>query len=206
MKKNFLAGFAILFPLLITYEIVRYCIGLLTAPFDKFMEELFHTLHLFRDDGKEIIHLFSIVSILLLLTLFIFCIGVIVYRSGAQFADRLIKKIPLINTLYSTCKGLIEAFLSPKAKSFERVVLVPYPTKDQLGIGLVTQEFINTLRPELEKEFVTVLIPCAPNPMVGFLCAFPKKSVIPSDMSVDQAMKYILSCGLKKPLEEIPTV
>lgn len=114
--------------------------------------------------------------------------------------ERIIRKMPVVSSIYSLFKQIFETFLSQKNRSFSEVVLVEYPRK-----GLWTIAFVSKDRTEGEvaaktgDEMLSIYVPTTPNPTSGFLIFVPQKDVIKLDMSVEDGIKYVLSCGIVTP-------
>jgi len=107
-----------------------------------------------------------------------------------KIGDTILHNIPVISTVYKTSQELIQTILTTSNKSFKQVVLVPFPTPDSWSIGLVTRDDI-----EIEKR-VAVFVPTTPNPTSGFLVMFTRDQIIPLDMKVEEALRYVISCGV----------
>ena len=211
LKRNFVAGLLIIFPLLITVLLFLYLIGRvnryitpliyrgleivgLSLPFEGFWGALISfTLGLF----------FTLIIILL--------IGVIgsniIGRRIISAFDTLILRIPLIKSIYGSVKQISGA-LAPKAEgklSFEKVALVEYPRKGLWVIGLITKE--STLKTErcTDARLMYVFLPTTPNPTSGMMVLVPKEDIKLLNMTVEEALKLIVSAGLvaPKPLEII---
>jgi uncharacterized membrane protein len=133
------------------------------------------------------------ILILLFLFFFVLTIGAI----GKQYAiayllklgDSLLHRIPVISSVYKTSQELISTIFTSQNKAFKQVVLVPFPEKGSLIIGLVTKE------EAVDPSLVPVFVPTTPNPTSGYLIMYDKKSVIPVNMTVEEAFRYIISCG-----------
>lgn len=204
MKKNIAAGFIVLLPLLITYTIVSFLFRIITGPLEHIVQALVKHIGLFSNGTwiftqEKTIHFLSSLLIVTALFLFFVIVGSIgrwvFFESILYLSDKYIRKIPVINKIYGLCKAIIESLFSEKASPFKQVVIVPYPSTNQVSIGLVTAEFTHVSG----EVFVSALVPGVPNPTVGFLCSFPKKSVTFIDLSVDDAIKYLMSCGASVP-------
>ena len=104
-------------------------------------------------------------------------------------------RIPIIRTVYKTCQEVINTIFATKTKSFKQVVLVPFPDEGSYSIGLVTQENIPNLAKKSCDDLTAVFVPTTPNPTSGFLMMFEEKDLIHLDMKIEDAFKYIISCG-----------
>ncbi|MEI8366097.1 MAG: DUF502 domain-containing protein, partial [Parachlamydiaceae bacterium] len=117
--------------------------------------------------------------------------------------ERLVARIPFIRSVYKTCRDVIGTLFTSSSNSFKQVVLVPYPSQDTKAIGLVTRDNIQI---DGSKEvLIAVFIPTTPNPTSGFLILFKKDSLIYLDMKVEDALKYVISCGvIPTPIKAMP--
>ena len=121
-----------------------------------------------------------------------------------RLGDFIVSKIPLISSVYSLLKQLFETVLSPKSQSFKEAVLVQYPRKGIWIIGFLAGEASKELQTQTpSSELLSIFIPTTPNPTSGFLILVPKEDVIKLDMSVEDALKYVVSCGIVAPEEKI---
>lgn len=120
-----------------------------------------------------------------------------------RLGDFIVSKIPLISSIYSLLKQLFETVLSPKSQSFKEAVLLEYPRKGIWIIGFLAGETSGELSHKLpQKNMLSIFIPTTPNPTSGFLILVPQSDVIKLKMSVEDALKYVVSCGIVLPEEE----
>ncbi len=125
----------------------------------------------------------------------------VVGRHLVAFGERIVQKIPMANTIYSSVKQLIDTFTVSKRGAFSRVVLVQYPRQGVYSIGFVSNDANDEIQSKTEKDMMFVFVPTAPNPTSGFLILFPKEECIDLDLNVEEAFKTILSGGLLLPTE-----
>lgn len=124
-------------------------------------------------------------------------------RFFVRLGDWIVSKMPLISSLYSLLKQLFETIFSPKSQSFKEAVLVEYPRKGIWIIGFLAGETTGELNDKIaQSPALSVFIPTTPNPTSGFLILIPEKDIIKLDMSVEDALKYVVSCGIVMPEEE----
>ena len=125
-------------------------------------------------------------------------------RSIWQYVERLMANIPLLKQIYPYIKQMTDFFFKQEEtkKIFSRVVAVEYPRKGIWSVGYVTGSGIKKIVEGQNKEFVTVLIPTAPTPFGGFLIIVPKEEVVDLDMSIEEALRFILSAGVIVPGEQ----
>lgn len=120
-----------------------------------------------------------------------------------RLGDFIVSKMPLISSIYSLLKQLFETIFSPKSQSFKEAVLLEYPRKGLWIIGFLAGEPSNELQNKLApKQMVSVFVPTTPNPTSGFLVMVEEKDIIKLDMSVEDALKYTVSCGIVAPENE----
>ena len=144
-------------------------------------------------------------GLLLLIVVLIF-IGMLTTGYVGKFFVRLwekiIRKMPIVSSFYSLMKQIFETFLSQKSRSFSEVVLVQYPRPGLWTIAFVSKdETGGEIADKAGEDFLSIYVPTTPNPTSGFLIFVPKKDVIKLDMSVEDGIKYVLSCGIVTPEE-----
>lgn len=200
MKQKFLTGLIIILPVTITAWILLIMVRLCTRPFAAATKTALSSLQIFQDgfwifSQAQTIH--AVATILILCTLFmvLFLVGFICnkffFHVVIHAFERLLLKIPILNKVYKACHDFTHVILSPKSSSFSKVVWAPFPTKNQASLGLVTNERVVAN----SKTYVSVLIPGTPNPTVGFLLLCPEESLVPTNLSIDVGMKWVISCG-----------
>ena len=144
-------------------------------------------------------------GLLLLIVVLIF-IGMLTTGYVGKFFVRLwekiIRKMPIVSSFYSLMKQIFETFLSQKSRSFSEVVLVQYPRPELWTIAFVSKdETGGEIADKAGEDLLSIYVPTTPNPTSGFLIFVPKKDVIKLDMSVEDGIKYVLSCGIVTPEE-----
>jgi len=204
MKQRFLTGLVILLPLAITIWILALFIRLATQPFKAGTEALLENFGLFQDgwwvfSEQQMLH--GTTTLLILLGIFfgLFLLGLLSRWFFVNFAwkgvERLLLKVPFVSGIYKSCRDFIGVIFSTRDPSFSRVVWFPFPTKEQKALAVITNEMLLTTDGSLPQEFVSVYLPGTPNPTVGFLLLCPKKDIVPTNIPVDSAMKWVISCG-----------
>lgn len=116
-----------------------------------------------------------------------------------KLGDWIVKKIPLISTIYSLLKKVFETFLSDSTSAFSKVVLLEYPRKGIWILGLVSTDTEGEVKNILKQDMINVFVPTTPNPTSGFLIFVPREDVIFLDMSVEEALKFVVSGGIVSP-------
>lgn len=120
-----------------------------------------------------------------------------------RLGDFIVSKMPLISSIYSLLKQLFETIFSPKSQSFKEAVLIEYPRKGLWVIGFLAGETSSELQSKFpQNAMVSVFVPTTPNPTSGFLIMVAQKDIIKLKMSVEDALKYTVSCGIVAPETE----
>lgn len=124
-------------------------------------------------------------------------------RALLRFGEKIVDRMPVIRSVYSTLKQIFETVVSQDTKSFSDVVLVEYPRPGLWAIAFVSGENTSEIQGHLADEVVNLFLPTTPNPTSGFLLFAPRKDLIYLDMTPDQGAKYVISAGLVNP-EDLP--
>lgn len=208
MKKYFITGLAILLPVALTIEIIIFIVNLLTEPFAGMI------IDILTATGNSDTHGFLWLSpqqtlrfvsqILILVGLFFitillgFLTRLFFFNWLLRLGDYILHRIPLVNKVYKTMQEIIKALFYSPAKSFKQVVLVPFPSDQSYTIGLLSGDSMPACSEALKKEMVPVFIPTAPNPTSGYLVMFEREKIHFLDLKVEDALKYVISCGAIK--------
>ena len=112
--------------------------------------------------------------------------------------NNLLKKIPILRTIYSAIGQMTETFTQSDKKQ-KSVILVEYPRKGVWVVGFATKENKGEMSKKINEDIVNVFVPTTPNPTSGFLLMIPKKDIIYLDMTFEQASKFIVSAGTSDP-------
>lgn len=210
MRKYFLTGFATLLPLAVTVYVVHLVVRLLTKPFMGFVTHLLSKLPIGSwgiITSDQLIKTTSQVIILISLFLFLLFLGIIArwffVNALIHAGERLLHRIPLVNKVYRTAKEIIHTLFASDKNTFKQVVLIQFPHKDCYCIGLITKEAPKTCSAAMKQEMVSVFIPTAPNPTTGFMTITPVHEMIHLDMKTEEALKYVVSCGVIHPGEAL---
>ena len=109
------------------------------------------------------------------------------------------RRIPVVKSLYSSVKQVSDTLFSSSGQAFRKALLVQYPRQGSWTIAFLTGQPGGDVANHLNGEYVSVYVPTTPNPTSGFFLMMPKADVIELDMSVDEALKYIISMGVVPP-------
>lgn len=199
IRSNVLTGAFVLAPMGAVFWIILWLWNLLTS-FSNLFPASLHPRELFHLRSPLAISLVDFVLILLtlgILIAFVAWIGSLsrnyLGKQVLNFIRRGVAHIPVLSTVYSTLEQLFETFSGSKTKNFRRVVRVAFPHAGAHTLALVTGE-----RSYNGKPHVTVYVPTTPNPTGGYYLMFAESEVESLDMSVEDALKEIISMGLVK--------
>ena len=113
--------------------------------------------------------------------------------------NELLEHIPLVRSVYSAAKQISDTMFSNKGRSFRKVVLIRYPQKDTWSLAFQTGDTLGEVNAKMPEHMVSVFVPTTPNPTSGFLLMVPQDDMIELEMSVDDALKMIISLGVIVP-------
>lgn len=207
MKKYFVTGLVILLPLALTLAIVVFVFNFLTEPFVGIIQSILAHYNLLETgflfmSPEQVQHFASQVIIFFLLFSFTTALGAFARRVFVHYllrlSDYIFQSIPFISAVYKTCKDVIKTIFTSNTNSFKQVVLVPFPYADTYSIGLVTREDLPGVVEDSEKS-IAVFVPTTPNPTSGFLMLFREEDLLYIDMPIEEAFKYVISCGVILP-------
>ena len=117
-------------------------------------------------------------------------------------ANSILNRMPVVRTIYGASKQILETVISTQSDAFREVVLVEYPRRDLWVIGFVTGGTKGEVARRVDIDMVNVFVPTTPNPTSGFLLFCPRDEVIFMEMSVEDAVKLVVSGGIVTPLDE----
>ena len=186
LRNYFFTGIIVLVPIGFTLYLTIFLISISSNLIPK---EINPNNYLpFSIPGLEI--LLSIIFITIVGGLSLSFIG----KKILQLINDLLKKIPVLRTIYSAIGQMTDSFANKKGEK-KSVVLVEYPRKGSWAIGFATKDNKGEISKKTNKKLVNVFVPTTPNPTSGFLLMFPKDEVIYLDMSFEEASKFIVSAG-----------
>ena len=205
-RSCFLTGLAVTFPALLTLAAVKWLIGTISGVTDLLLfflpRALTHESLVNANDGKGPMYWYWSLVALVVAMIMISTVGVLArYYIGKKvidWTDRVLMRVPLLNKFYGAIKQVNDAFAGNK-HSFKTVVLVEFPREGMHSIGFLTSEQRDEVQQKTREKVVCVFVPTTPNPTSGFLVLVPEDKVTRLDMSVTDAIKYIVSLGSVSP-------
>jgi uncharacterized membrane protein len=118
--------------------------------------------------------------------------------------ERMLNRMPVIRSFYSAIKQIFETVLAQQSNAFREAVLVEYPRRGIWAIAFITGTTKGEVQNLTEQETVNIFLPTTPNPTSGFLLFIPRDEVVPLDMSVEEAIKMVISGGIVTPPDRRP--
>ena len=196
LRRTFLAGLLILLPLFVTYLLIAFLFELFAGVGAPAVRALLRALG--ADNHAWVRPLVPMVNLALSLAA-IFLLGLvganIIGRKVLGTFEKLLLRLPLVKTIYSATKQVVETLQGP-GRSFQRVVLIQYPRRGLWMVGFVAAERRDTMNLVSSDNVLTVFIPTTPNPTSGFLVIVSPAEVIDLDYSVEEAFKFVVSMGI----------
>lgn len=205
-RGNFLTGLAVLLPTVITLALIKWLFGTIATVTDVLLfflpSQLTHA-----EGGRGPMYWYWSLAALILAVVLVSTVGLLTrYYIGKrliEWLDLTMLRLPLLNKIYSTIKQVNEAFSTGKKTSFKTVVLIEFPHAGMQSLGFLTSDQQDEIQMKAKEKVVCVFVPTTPNPTSGFLMLVPESKVTKLDMSVPDAIKYIISLGSVSP-EYIP--
>lgn len=125
-------------------------------------------------------------------------------RLWMRLSERILSQMPVIRNVYSAVKQILETVLAQQSNAFREAVLIEYPRRGMWAIGFLTGSTKGEVQNLTEEECINVFLPTTPNPTSGFLLFVPKKDIVPLTMSVEDAIKMVISGGIVTPPDRRP--
>ena len=190
MRKYFITGALVLVPLAITAWVLHFVIATLDQSLVLVPQGL--------RPGTYIPGLGAIITLAI-----VFLTGVLtnnlVGKWFLRLWERLLQRIPVVNSIYGSVKQVSDTLLSSSGNAFRKAVLIPYPHEHSYTIAFLTGVPGGDVQNHLVGDYVSVYVPTTPNPTSGFFLMMERSRVVELDMTVDTALKYIVSMGVVTP-------
>lgn len=196
IRKYFISGLLVWLPIWVTLLVISFLVDLLS-------KSLLLLPAKYQPDVLLGFHVPGIGVIITLLVIFLtgLLAANIIGQSLVNFGDRLMGRIPLVRSIYSGVKQVTQTLFTPGGQSFRKVLLVEYPCAGVWSVAFQTGEVNKDMENQINQgQMVSYFIPTTPNPTSGFLMMAPKEKVIELDISVDQALKFVISLGVVPPI------
>lgn len=197
MRRYFITGLLIWVPLGITIWVLQALIGTM----DQSLLLLPSSLQPRAMFGFHVPGLGAILTVLIVFITGLATANILGQRM-VRFWEGVLARIPIVKSIYYSVKQVSDTLFSSSGEAFRKALLIQYPRQGCWTIAFQTGTPSGEVASRLDGEFVSVYVPTTPNPTSGFFLMLPKKDVVELEMSVDDALKYIISMGVVAPTAE----
>jgi uncharacterized membrane protein len=202
VKKYLVAGLLVWLPLSVTIWVLHSVMGVLDGVFGGVLSAGELVLPVAARGSIETLRRVPGLGVLVMLAALLVT-GVFATNIFGQWwlrqGNRVLKKIPIVKSIYSSVKQVSDTLFSSSGQAFREAVLVQYPRHGAWTIAFVTGKPGGEVAQHLGSEHVSVYVPTTPNPTSGFFLMLPRADVVTLRMSVDEALKYVISMGVVGP-------
>jgi len=200
IRRYFLAGILVTAPLGITALLAWWIINFIDERITPLIPDKYNpeTYLPFSLPGLGVVILFIVLTLIGALTAGL--LGRWVVHTG----ERLLHRMPVIRSVYSAIKQIFETVLAQQSNAFREAVLIEYPRRGIWAIGFITGTTKGEVQNLTEQETVNIFLPTTPNPTSGFLLFVPREDVVPLGMTVEEAVKMVISGGIVTPPDRRP--
>jgi hypothetical protein len=207
MKKYFLAGILVWAPLAITIWVITWGMGILDGVFGSIMHLLISVLP--TDSTKSLTKFREtpFIGVLIVIAAITFTGMFAITFAGRwllRIWEKVLHRIPIVRSIYSSVKQVSDTLLSSSGEAFKKAVLIRYPHQNSWTIAFQTGTPMQEVAEKLGTPHIHVFVPTTPNPTSGFFMIVPKDSVIELSISVEDALKHIVSMGTVPPAGQEP--
>jgi uncharacterized membrane protein len=202
VKKFVVAGLLVWLPLAVTVWVLAWLVGLMDGIFGWLLTGVAAVLPASAQAAVERLRDWPGLGVVVMLAVLLLT-GVFATNYFGQWWlrqwDRLVGKIPIVKSIYSSVKQVADTLFSSSGNAFREAVLVQYPRAGAWTIAFVTGRPGGEVAEHLQGDYLSIYVPTTPNPTSGFFLMLPRADVIELDMTVDAALKYIVSMGVVAP-------
>ena len=202
MKKYFIAGILVWAPLSITIWVIAWGLGLLDGVFSSVMNAIIAIFP--RQFAADLQHFRDLpgVGILIVISV-IMATGLLAISFAGQWWlkvwDKFVNRIPIVRSIYSSVQQVSSTLFSGSGQAFSKALLIRYPHADSWVIAFQTGTPAKEVTAKLGEDYLNVFLPTTPNPTSGFFMIVPRAQTIELEMSVEEALKHIVSMGSVPP-------
>lgn len=192
IKRIFITGLTAIIPLVLTIYVITGLFYFADGILGKFINKIFKYYV-----GWEIPGLGVVLAVLI-----IFLLGFVIHLSRMRlfkFMEKVFFRIPLVNKIYFPIKRIVDFLFFPPRKNFRSAVLVEYPRRGIYSVGFVTNDNSVKFKERGEKKLYNIFIPSSPSPLTGFTIIVEEKDLVFLDISVEKAIRLVVSGGLLNP-------
>ncbi len=200
MRAYFFAGILVVAPIFITFYLAWLFIGFVDSKITPLIPVKYNpeTYLPFALPGLGLVIL--VLALMLMGALTAGFMG----RMWKRFSEDMLARMPVIRNIYSALKQILETVLADHSAAFREAVLIEYPRRGIWAIGFITGRTQGEVQSTTEEECINIFLPTTPNPTSGFLLFVPKKDLVPLSMTVEEAIKMVISGGIVTPPDRRP--
>jgi uncharacterized membrane protein len=198
LKKYLITGLLIWIPLVITIWVLKVIVEVLD-------QSLLWLPDALRTENWLGVHIPGMGAILTIVIVFLTGLFATNFF-GAQLVEiwhEILHRIPVVNSIYSSVKQISDTLFSSSGQAFRKALLVQWPRENMWTIAFLTGVPGRGVARHLPEDCIAVYVPTTPNPTGGYFVIVARRHVIELDMSVDQALKYVISMGVVPPIERL---
>ncbi|MGD8912966.1 MAG: DUF502 domain-containing protein [Candidatus Thiodiazotropha sp.] len=196
LRRYLVAGLLVWLPLGATFLVINLLVGWMDNSL-LLLPEAYRPDNLF---GFHIPGLGVLLSLLILLLTGLVAANLLGSKIVSMW-ERLLARIPLVRSVYSAVKQMVETMFADKGNSFRKVILVEFPRRGLWTLAFLTSDESGAVQRATGQDVVNVYIPTTPNPTGGYFVLVPKEDIRELDMSVDDGLKMLLSMGAVNPVD-----
>ena len=192
MKSVFLSGLTAVIPVVLTIYVIvglfQFADGILGRHINRYLEAYLN----YTVPG---------IGIILSLLIIILLGGLLRFSRNRlrKFMESLFLRIPLVNKIYFPIRQIVDFLFFQPTRTFRKVILIEYPRRGIYTIGFITSESNRAFEEKVQKKLFNVFVPSSPSPLTGFTIIVPQEDVIVLDISVEEAIRLIVSGGMLNP-------
>lgn len=191
LRNYFFTGILVTVPAVLSLYVVWMVITNVDNTVKGLLPRVFH-----QDSLLSVIPGIGIIIVLAALTIIGAFMAGFAGRAFLRIGEHIVERMPVVRSIYSATKQIMESMIAPKGQTFDRVVLVEYPYAGSWALGFVTGNAAPSIQKDFPTDMVTVFVPTTPLPTQGFLLFLPADNIRPLSMSVEQGLKLLLSVGM----------
>ena len=202
IRTYLVTGIFVWVPILITFGVILWAKNFLTGIFDSVVDTIAQFLPAISQAPFLAIKNIPFLGVILVVTL-LFLTGFMASNLLGQWflrtMDSLFARIPIVKSIYGSVKQVSDTLFSSNGQAFRHALLVQYPRAGVWTVAFQTGTPSGDVADKLPPDCISVYVPTTPNPTSGFFLIMQKSDVVLLDMSVDEALKYIISMGVVSP-------
>lgn len=206
LRGYFLAGILVTAPVAITFAAAWWFIGFVDSKVVPLIPARYNLDVYLRDIvGFEIgLPGLGVVVLIALITLIGALTAGFIGRYVVHLGERLLAQMPVISSIYGALKQIFETVLKQQSNAFRQAVLVEYPRRGIWAVGFITGNTEGEVQNLTTDDMVNVFLPTTPNPTSGFLLFLPREELVDLSMTVEEAIKMVISAGIVTPPDRRP--